>query len=384
MLFTLLSSVLAIPFQTNITPFGPEIQTHVQYYPVVKSTNNNIDTLAAQTIAIKAFPPQIEVKVTSAYQSEHNKLHHVYLQQVYRGLEVANGFGAVHVDPQGSLVQASHSFFVNQKDLVFQNDFDAEKPTLTAHKALDNFLNYLGLNGFIIVKTPNGFLVNEYPEVPVALKYVQTENEMKLVWDFELDMGSNWFHAQVSAHDGQVVQLVDWVSHATFNVYPLGMNDPADGKRQLVVDPEDKKASPMGWNTQVSGKKTKLFTTTIGNNVFAQENIADDGDWRRHKRPDGGKELNFDFPLDLEKDPLDYTPAAVVNLFYWNNVIHDLFYQYGFDEKSGNFQQSNFKRGGKENDGVIANAQDGSGFNNANFATPPDVTFINDRADQEE
>ena len=29
-------------------------------------------------------------------------------------------------------------------------------------------------------------------------------------------------------------------------------------------------------------------------------------------------------------------------------------------------------RGGKGNDAVIANAQDGSGTNNANFATPPD------------
>jgi extracellular elastinolytic metalloproteinase len=48
------------------------------------------------------------------------------------------------------------------------------------------------------------------------------------------------------------------------------------------------------------------------------------------------------------------------------------YFRYGFDEVSGNFQQYNFGRGGAENDGVIANAQDGSGFNNANFMTPPD------------
>ena len=42
-----------------------------------------------------------------------------------------------------------------------------------------------------------------------------------------------------------------------------------------------------------------------------------------------------------------------------------------FHEVSGNFQQYNFGRGA-ENDAVIANAQDGSGFNNANFMTPPD------------
>jgi len=53
-------------------------------------------------------------------------------------------------------------------------------------------------------------------------------------------------------------------------------------------------------------------------------------------------------------------------------MVHDLYYRYGFDEVSGNFQQHNFGRGGKENDGVIANAQDGSGYNNANFMTPPD------------
>lgn len=45
---------------------------------------------------------------------------------------------------------------------------------------------------------------------------------------------------------------------------------------------------------------------------------------------------------------------------------------YGFTEAAGNFQQFNFERGGEENDAVIANAQDGSGFDNANFMTPPD------------
>lgn len=49
-----------------------------------------------------------------------------------------------------------------------------------------------------------------------------------------------------------------------------------------------------------------------------------------------------------------------------------MYYRYGFDEVSGNFQQENFGRGGKGDDAVIANAQDGSGYNNANFMTPPD------------
>jgi hypothetical protein len=48
-----------------------------------------------------------------------------------------------------------------------------------------------------------------------------------------------------------------------------------------------------------------------------------------------------------------------------------LFFRYGFNEVAGNFQEENAV-GGIGGDAVIANAQDGSGYNNANFATPPD------------
>ena len=59
----------------------------------------------------------------------------------------------------------------------------------------------------------------------------------------------------------------------------------------------------------------------------------------------------------------------MTQLFYTSNLVHDLYYRYGFNEVAGNFQQHNFGRGGQENDAVIANAQDGSGYNNANFMT---------------
>ena len=86
-----------------------------------------------------------------------------------------------------------------------------------------------------------------------------------------------------------------------------------------------------------------------------------------------GDTLTFDFPLDLTGPPEGYRDAAVTNLFYWNNVIHDVLYNYGFNEKSGNFQFNNFaQQHGKGGDPVRAEAQDGSGRNNANFATPPD------------
>ncbi|MGH9250845.1 MAG: M36 family metallopeptidase, partial [Acidimicrobiales bacterium] len=52
---------------------------------------------------------------------------------------------------------------------------------------------------------------------------------------------------------------------------------------------------------------------------------------------DGGPGLDFDFPADLTEHAQTYRDAAVTNLFYWNNVIHDVMYGFGFDEASGNF-----------------------------------------------
>ena len=65
-----------------------------------------------------------------------------------------------------------------------------------------------------------------------------------------------------------------------------------------------------------------------------------------------GPDCEFDFPIDFAtEDPLGYTSAAVTNLFYWNNVIHDVQYLYGFDEVAGNFQQNNYGAGGTPKEG---------------------------------
>jgi extracellular elastinolytic metalloproteinase len=87
---------------------------------------------------------------------------------------------------------------------------------------------------------------------------------------------------------------------------------------------------------------------------------------------EGGSSLTFDFSLDFTLPPTAWKDAAVTNLFYWNNIVHDVFYRYGFDEVSGNFQTNQYGHGGLGNDSVQAEAQDGSGVNNANFGTPVD------------
>jgi Fungalysin metallopeptidase (M36)/Ig-like domain CHU_C associated/Secretion system C-terminal sorting domain len=122
------------------------------------------------------------------------------------------------------------------------------------------------------------------------------------------------------------------------------------------------------------------YNYTRGNNVWAQE----DRNGNNGTAPTqvtsitpGTDPLNFEFVPDYTVDPTQTAPVPnqqfnTVNLFYWNNIIHDLTYQYGFDEAARNFQAENFGRGGVAGDFVFADAQDGAGTNNANFSTPAD------------
>ena len=80
--------------------------------------------------------------------------------------------------------------------------------------------------------------------------------------------------------------------------------------------------------------------------------------------------LDFDFPMTPDEHAQTYRDAATTNLFYMNNMIHDLMSHYGFDEASGNFQANNYGRGGVGGDYVRAEAADGNGTNNANFNPP--------------
>jgi uncharacterized repeat protein (TIGR01451 family) len=178
----------------------------------------------------------------------------------------------------------------------------------------------------------------------------------------------------------------------------------------------DAVASPNGWIDDCPGGIcTANETQTLGNNTLtcldrvSPANVCDtdaagilDGNGRPTGNPDANTR-NRDFlgtaPRDFQTNftpPPQTTPAdaevgqnatgagasgtnafdifrrgAVTHLFYITNWYHDKLYALGFDEPSGNFQQTNFSGMGLGGDRVLGDAQN-VGSNNANFATPPD------------
>ncbi|MCG8465311.1 MAG: M36 family metallopeptidase, partial [Xanthomonadales bacterium] len=214
--------------------------------------------------------------------------------------------------------------------------------------------------------------------IPVAAQYYydvsQRHSAPVLAWEAVIrpHHSSDWWQCWIDAETGALLNQVNWTQEASYHVYPEPLESPLDGNTQLIDDAADTLASPFGWH-DTDGNPGAEFTDTRGNNVMAQEDTDDSNDGGR--RPDGGVDLIFDFPLDLSaQDPTQYENFAITNLFYWNNYIHDVLYHVGFDEASGNFQENNYGNGGVGGDAVRADTHDGSGLNNANFSSPPDGT----------
>ncbi|MDG4650815.1 T9SS-dependent M36 family metallopeptidase [Chryseobacterium arthrosphaerae] len=156
--------------------------------------------------------------------------------------------------------------------------------------------------------------------------------------------------------------------NASYNVFAFPVEAPTFGSRTLLTNPWDLTASPEGWHSD----GTNHYTITRGNNAFAytDENKTDLPQFS----PDGGASRTFDFPLDVTAQHTTYTSAAVTNLFYTTNKMHDVFYKFGFTESARNYQTNNFGHGGVENDPVLAESRDGSGLSNANFNPGADGT----------
>ncbi|MCJ7933673.1 MAG: T9SS-dependent M36 family metallopeptidase [Chryseobacterium sp.] len=185
----------------------------------------------------------------------------------------------------------------------------------------------------------------------------------------DLDIYSSLFSHTVQASAQQKgANFLLAPDNASYNVFAFPVEAPTFGSRTLLTNPWDLTASPEGWHSD----GTNSYTITRGNNAFAytDENSTNVAQFS----PDGGAARAFNFPLDVTLNQQTYTSAAVTNLFYVTNKMHDVFYKFGFTESARNYQTNNFGKGGTGNDPVLAEARDGGGLNNANFNPGADGT----------
>ena len=374
--------------------------------------------------------------VTSSYLDAAMGLTHTYLLQRVNGVPIFGATGDVHTDKNGKVVSSYQAFVAGAAASApsATPTLSAADAVVAAATAL-GLSRPVGLAQTDDATSSQGVILFNKAgisesDIPVQLMYARTATGLVLVWNVtiaQLDQQHYW-NARVDAHTGRLVDKNDYEvsEQATFNqfaqrkqakqqralafseaatattsllsptnttaansvtVIPFPLESPGQGNRAVVAMPSvGNQYSPYGWavgqsfgtfaatySQQASGKYL-----TRGNNVAAYDDnsTTTSGTGTANfnsstTSPDGGPTMSYDFPFVQASGPRANLNPAITNLFYVNNMMHDVMMAHGFDEASGNFQNKNVGSGAA-NDQVLAEAQDGSGRNNANFSTPND------------
>lgn len=376
-------------------------------------------SVQAQKTDWKSFIPQLQEKcklqasdfenviVTSQHKSPKSGMEVIWLRQTLNGLEIFGADMQLVLDKNQKLTQQQCHFLSNLSSLLpIEQELLSMK--MAAEKALQSkgIVSKIELNELQYTRTNRWTAQNKGVKGKLNIEHVYwpdkdgklhdsytfrfTPQNSDSQWQIRIDAANGNIldtrnltlschfetpHLPVGGQHHHVAKLQssDQLLNdgSNYRVFPYPLESPLNGPRVLLTNPADIQASPFGWH-DIDGIEGVDDTRSLGNNVNAYDDQNDDN------LPDGyaegGASLNFDFPFfpTPNDTPLNSREAAITQLFYANNRIHDVLWHYGFDEESGNFQTVNYSGVSGDLDAVNAEAFDGSGTNNANFGTPPD------------
>lgn len=364
-----------------------------------------------------------DLVIVNEFSSETTGINNYHVKQRISGIEIFNSDSNFWIK-KGEVINGGDEFIPNLNQKV-----NTSVPSLSVTDALMGVLSQIDenqLNSVQILesgsnkyKLSNGALVDD--PIRAQLVYFQTEtNTLRLSWDYEFysQNTKHLWNLKVDAVSGKILEKKDMViscnfgsahgnhSHSNSNrftqsfykkespnlflnpgttnyrVIPWNYESPNHSPFVLITNPEYvANASPNGWhnsnNTIGGGTAITRFSSTRGNNVLARDDFDANNTGGNFTPASTGSypDLTFDYSYPGTAVAANtYINAATTNLFYMNNIMHDLWYQYGFNEANQNFQVSNYGRGGSGGDAVNADSQDGADTNNANFSTQTDGT----------
>ncbi len=395
-------------------PVMGQAQRDVQKDIALKYVQDN-----ATEIGLKAADVENMI-ITDVVHHKHSGVTSVYFLQSYEGTPIKGATYNVNITKNDEVGFNRTQFLSDVKSRVKHTE-----ASISAEEALNvtaaDLHVALTKRASVLKEVSKKHVIYEglnlsREDIPVKLQYVADENgDLILTWNTAVYMktNTNSWDVDVNAVTGEIFskknmthycnlanldysrgEATSSCSHPSHNhaataskaevdaaavsgsyrVYAIPAESPNHGTHELVENPHYPEASPFGWH-DIQGNGN-IQTITRGNNVHAYAdldgNFASAGD-----EPDGGEALIFDFAHNTDQNGDTNIDAAVVNLFYSNNIVHDILYLYGFTEATGNFQANNYGNGGIGGDEIIAReaVPDDTGaaiWNNASFGTPPD------------
>ncbi len=339
------------------------------------------ETLSAARVQRDFAAPGTGLR-TTIWEQEHEGLpvfQGLFIAHVTRRGEVAGVSSRLHPDPARGTRGVANRPAVSAVEAVVHAAHGVEEPMTS------ELVTALDTPGAGDARLRQKFRAGTLPgEARAGLVWLPMgDGALRLCWEVFITRrpGGELYRVLIDAEGGQAWLrhgLTKNISDATYRVWtndsptplspgwptPVATQPPVAPRALVTLSALNTNASPRGWiNDGVN--------ETLGNNVAAHLDQNGD-DAPDLPRPQGSPSRVFDFPVNLAQTPTAYSDAAVVQLFYWCNWMHDRLYELGFTEAAGNFQTDNLGRGGLGGDAVLADAQDGGGFNNADFTTPPD------------
>lgn len=297
-----------------------------------------------------------------------NQVTHLRMEQVVDGLQVQGAYVKAAINSRGELVHVIDRTVAVSSPVPSR--VSAQQALRAAMAAVHPGQSALALRP--AGKQGNTTLFNGgayFHRAPSATAVVlpMADGQSARGWLVETwTARTNQLHHAIVDGNGRVLDIESRTANDSYNIFPI---DPAKNAQTVVAGPgAGNDESPVGWLGNVAQSTINI----AGNNVNAYLDTIENG-----QPDDGGSPVttgDFLATADLTVAPTAArnNEVSVQNLFYLNNLIHDILYRHGFDEAAGNFQIDNFGNGGEGGDPVRAEAQDGGGTDNANFATPPD------------
>jgi Zn-dependent metalloprotease len=245
---------------------------------------------------------------------------------------------------------------------------DQIRPSLTKRSETSEFSYYA---------SPLG---EGHEDVMVQKTVVNVGGQARLAYRALVDKGGQeWYDTLVDADTGELLVRFNIVSDVQASLFTSSPGLDATNSRTLVnLVPQFGVTDPWTSSGTVStNNNVDAYLDNDANNAPDATTTSSSGvnPGLTNGHADSAKGTpagQFTFAYSPNSDPTEQQANAVTNLYYFNNYMHDWMYSLGFTESARNFQTNNFGRGGIGNDPVKAEAQDGSGTDNANFATPPD------------
>ncbi len=315
------------------------------------------------------------VYVVKEYRTAHNGVTHFVYKQRFHGVDVFNAEWTVNIDRDGRVINAGGELFPAPPDGVLPPVTASAMEAVRGAVSAVNPELAAGFTPFFAGVEDDGQTVRFHrgefgDEIRGEAVWYGFNGRVGPAWLFyvmDAD-GTNW-GLIVDDSTGRVMDKIPM----TFHQAPRGLvfergspqPNPNPGVQQTSAPPivfrtlqslaGDPVASPRGW---VAGAETAGNNVIAGSNHLATALAA--------PVTAVAPNLDFSFPLQLGEgapNPINFADAATVSLFYWINRAHDLFYQLGFDEAAGNYQQDNFGKGGAGGDPIRAFSQYGAAAN---------------------